>query len=91
MPPAEPLSEPKPEPAASPARTKFSTQIPSDVSERARNAAAAVIRRGVHSTFAEFVEAALTTYSAELEQEWNDGKPFEQRGRRDFPPGRRMA
>lgn len=55
-------------------KSQFSTQIPSDLSERVRATVAGMQRLQPEYTLSAFAAEALEKHARDLEDEWNDGR-----------------
>ena len=74
---------------ASTAPKGLGTRVDGEVHSRAQNAfwATRAMPEVAHLTWASWVEEAIRRYTAELEKEYNEGKPFAERPGR-LPSGR---
>lgn len=85
----EPGDDPPATDAAHNSRKRFSTQVDPLVQDRAR-ATVRGVRQTTGRTYslAQLTEDALQRHCAELEDAYNDGRPWPQEGVQRLPPGR---
>lgn len=73
-------------------RARFSTQVAPDLAARVRAAIIGLGKHGVQISLAEATESALEMWVCQIEQDYNQGKPFAlaaetlRRGQRVRPP-----
>ena len=71
-----------------PAEKALNVKIDGDVADAAMNA---FYGAHIHPRWRDFVQAAITEYTARLEEEHNAGKPFPQRPAENLPRGRKVG
>jgi hypothetical protein len=89
--PEKQTPEPKPEAEADPpgGKVKLQPYVAADLAEAARNAWWHTRNQPEgFETFSDLMEAALADKVRELEEQYNDGRPFEPRPRRRLRAGR---
>ena len=72
-----------------PKERALNAKLPADAIERAMNAYYGTAN--MHPRWRDFVEAAITEYSAKLEDEHNNGEPFAERPTDTLPRGRKVG
>lgn len=71
-----------------PAEKALNVKVEGTVAERAMNA---YYGAHIHPRWRDYVQAALDAYTTHLEEEHNDGKPFQQRPAENLPRGRKVG